>query len=245
MWCNRRDVALTDAVIRGSDRTYSVLGYYALLTGKELPTFWNRVLSVKLTNQFHLMMKLRKGGAIPPLPHMTSCRAKGQLYFTRVSVRYLAEYVSHREMFRTKVLDKDIHTMAGVCTISQNPGATSKSSVPEGVMKQSTYQGLRKISRQHTKLSCASNMAPGICAPFALRPTQMSCVSLALLGATERDDVPSAKLEKCADWFCSQFMLRVLAQIKNRTSITLKGALRSQQRGGPHVPGRPTQWTGN
>lgn len=55
-----------------------------------------------------------------------------------------------------------------VCTISQNPEAISKSSVPEDDIKQITYQGLRKISRQHTKFSRPSNVAPRVCASLWL-----------------------------------------------------------------------------
>ena len=55
-----------------------------------------------------------------------------------------------------------------MCTISLNTGATSKSSVPVDDMKQITYQGLRKIRRQYTEFSCASNVTPGGCAPLRL-----------------------------------------------------------------------------
>jgi hypothetical protein len=40
--------------------------------------------------------------------------------------------------------------------------------MPEDDMKQITYQGLRKINRQHTKFSRASNVAPGVCASLWL-----------------------------------------------------------------------------
>jgi hypothetical protein len=81
----------------------------------------------------------------------------------------------------------------------------------------------------------------GLCAPLVLRPTQLSCVSLAVLGANERYEVPPQN-SRNADWFCSQFIPRVLlAPIKPIHQSRRKGPCGPSsavgpmgQRGPPH-----------
>jgi len=99
-----------------------------------------------------------------------------------------------------------------VCTISQNPGATSKSSVPEDDIKQITYQGLKKISRQHIKFSHASNVAPGVCAPLWLYNQHNCPVYLLFLG--QLNGMMCHRTTREMLTFCSRFMPRVFAQIK-------------------------------
>jgi len=69
-----------------------------------------------------------------------------------------------------------------VCTITQNPGATSKSSVPEDDIRQINTKESEKLVVNIKKFllgeQCGSR---GLCAPLVLRPTQLSCVSLVVL----------------------------------------------------------------
>jgi len=77
-------------------------------------------------------------------------------------------------------------------------------------MKQITHQGLRNISRQHTKFSRASNLASGVCAPLWLYVQHNCPVYLLLLFGQLNSMMCHRKtremLTDSVDSLCSEFL---------------------------------------
>jgi hypothetical protein len=181
-------------------------------------------------------------GAIPPLLHMTSWRAQWQLYFTRVYVRYLAKYVSHREMFRTKVIENDIHTMAGGAQFHKIQEPLQNPRCRRMTWSKLHTKDLEKIVASIQNIVARAMWLPGFVRPSgSASNTTVLCIYCCSWG-NWTVWCATAKLEKC--WL---ILFTVHAQSswtnKTNTPISSKGNLRTQQCGGTHGSGRPTTWT--